>query len=88
MSVPPGPQPEHFPAPWASDWGEDPCGLWQGLTYIGVRPEFRWIPPGRFLMGSPKDEYARDDDELVHEVILSRGFGLPRPPAPRPCGRR
>ncbi|MDS4040297.1 MAG: formylglycine-generating enzyme family protein [Candidatus Competibacter sp.] len=73
---PPGPAPEHFPAPWASDWGEDPYGLWQSLTYRGVRQAFRWLPPGRFLMGSPENEHARYDDELQHEVILTRGFWL------------
>ncbi|MDG4548945.1 MAG: formylglycine-generating enzyme family protein [Candidatus Contendobacter sp.] len=73
---PPGPPPEHFPAPWASDWGEDPYGLWQSLTYRGVRQAFRWMPPGRFLMGSPENEYARYDNELQHEVILTRGFWL------------
>ncbi|MDG4597532.1 MAG: formylglycine-generating enzyme family protein [Candidatus Contendobacter sp.] len=69
---PPGPAPEHFPAPWASDWGEDPYGLWQSLTYRGVRQAFRWLPSGRFLMGS----HDRFDDELQHEVILTRGFWL------------
>jgi formylglycine-generating enzyme len=73
---PPGPAPEHFPAPWASDWGEDPYGLWQSLTYRGVRQAFRWLPPGRFLMGSPENEHGRENDELQHEVILTRGFWL------------
>ncbi len=73
---PPGPAPERFPAPWASDWGEDPYGLWQSLTYRGVRQAFRWLPPGRFLMGSPENEHARENDELQHEVMLTRGFWL------------
>ncbi|HRD68238.1 MAG TPA: formylglycine-generating enzyme family protein, partial [Candidatus Competibacter sp.] len=68
---PPGPSPEHFPAPWASGWGEDPHGLWQSLTYRGVRQAFRWLPPGRFLMGSPEDEHDRINDELQHEVMLT-----------------
>ena len=76
LTPPPGPAPEHFPAPWASDWGEDPYGLWQSLTYRGVRQAFRWLPPGRFLMGSPEDEHDRFDNELQHEVILTRGFWL------------
>jgi formylglycine-generating enzyme required for sulfatase activity len=46
------------------------------LTYRGVRQAFRWLPPGRFLMGSPEDEHARENDELQHEVILTRGFWL------------
>ncbi|MCP5159694.1 MAG: formylglycine-generating enzyme family protein [Gammaproteobacteria bacterium] len=71
-----GPLPEHFPAPWTSDWGEDPYGLWQSLTYRGVRQAFRWMPPGRFLMGSPENEHDRSDNELQHEVLLTRGFWL------------
>ncbi len=47
----PGPQPERFPARWASDWGEDPHGLRQAFTYLGVRRGLRWSPPGRFRMG-------------------------------------
>ncbi len=73
---PPGPPPVHFPAAWASDWGEDPYGLWQSLTYRGVRQAFRWMPLGRFLMGSPEDEHDRENDELQHKVILTRGFWL------------
>ncbi|MBE2295280.1 MAG: formylglycine-generating enzyme family protein [Phycisphaerales bacterium] len=73
---PPGPAPEHFPAPWASDWGEDPCGLWQSLTYRSVRQAFRWLPPGQFLMGSPENEHDRGSDEFQHEVTLTRGFWL------------
>ncbi|HEX4612904.1 MAG TPA: formylglycine-generating enzyme family protein [Urbifossiella sp.] len=37
----------------------------------------RWIPPGRFRMGSPADEEGRDDDEgPTHEVVISRGYWL------------
>ena len=68
--------PTEFPTSWASDWGVDPYGLWMGLTVGGVRQAFRWIPPGRFLMGSPEDEAERLDDEIQHEVILSQGFWL------------
>jgi formylglycine-generating enzyme required for sulfatase activity len=32
------------------------------------------IPAGTFLMGSPKDERERGDDEEQHEVVLSRPF--------------
>jgi sulfatase modifying factor 1 len=69
-------RPNEFPLPWASDWGVDPYGLWMGLVVGGVRQAFRWIPPGRFLMGSPPDEAERLDDEMQHEVILSEGFWL------------
>ncbi len=36
--------------------------------------KFVWIRPGTFLMGSPKDEADRDDDEVQHKVRLTRGF--------------
>ncbi len=75
---PPGSAPEHFPAPLASDWGEDPWGFWQAFTYRGARQGFRWIPPTPkpFLMGSPDGEHDRDDDERQHEVSLTRGYWL------------
>jgi len=42
----------------------------------GVTTRMRWIPPGRFLMGSPKDEVRRHADEQQHWVTLTRGFWL------------
>ena len=75
--------PDDFPAPWANAWGEDDQGLWMAFVYKGVRHAFRWIPPGRFLMGSPKDEPERESngaDETQHEVILTLGFWLGETP--------
>lgn len=68
--------PEEFPESWASDWGEDEFGLWMAFTYKGVRQAFRWCEPGTFLMGSPEDEPERDDDELQHQVTLTKGFWI------------
>ncbi len=34
----------------------------------------RWIPPGRFLMGSPLPEADREPDEVLHRVSLPDGF--------------
>ncbi|SES76707.1 Formylglycine-generating enzyme, required for sulfatase activity, contains SUMF1/FGE domain [Nitrosomonas marina] len=68
--------PEEFPEAWASDWGEDEYGLWMAFTYKDVRQVFRWCEPGTFLMGSPNDEPERDDDELQHEVTLTKGFWI------------
>lgn len=70
------PAPDQFPLPWASDWGEDQYGLWMAFTFRKIRYAFRWIKPGRFMMGSPEDEPERDDDELLHEVIITEGFWL------------
>ena len=68
--------PAAFPESWASDWGEDEYGLWMGFTYKGVCHDFRWIEPGTFTMGSPKNEPERDGDETQHEVTLTEGFWL------------
>ncbi|RJF85259.1 formylglycine-generating enzyme family protein [Azospirillum cavernae] len=68
---------------WADALGIDRFGLW---TEIVVKPKgggesvtqrLRWIPPGRFLMGSPDDEPERGGNEgRQHEVTLSRGYWL------------
>ena len=36
----------------------------------------KYIPPGTFLMGSPKTETGRGYDENQHSVTLTRGFWL------------
>jgi formylglycine-generating enzyme required for sulfatase activity len=38
--------------------------------------KFAWIPPGTFKMGSPVGEPGRNDDEVQHDVILTKGFYL------------
>jgi serine/threonine protein kinase len=37
---------------------------------------FRWCPPGRFMMGSPKSEVGNSVDENQVEVMLPRGFWM------------
>ncbi len=65
------------PPPWASAWGQDRFGVWVAFTIGDATQRLRWIPPGRFLMGSPETEAGRDDDEgPQHEVTISRGFWL------------
>ena len=39
---------------------------------IGMK--FVWIKPGSFMMGSPKDEKLRSDNETQHKVTLTKGF--------------
>ena len=69
--------PNEFPAPWASDWGEDVHhGLWMSFQYRGVRQQLRWIPPDTFRMGSPQSEAERSSAETPHQVTLSQGFWL------------
>src|SRR5262249_32985593 len=42
----------------------------------GVELVFAWVPPGSFLMGSPRTEEDHEDDEWRHKVTLGRGFYL------------
>ena len=35
-----------------------------------------WIEPGTFLMGSPEDELGRSDNEIQHEVTLTKGYWM------------
>ncbi len=41
---------------------------------------FVYIPPGKFMMGSPGDEPGRGGDETLHDVRLTRGFYLQTTP--------
>ncbi len=65
------------PPAWAAAWGQDRYGPWCALQLGEVEQRLRWIPPGRFRMGSPADEEGRFDREgPQHEVTLSKGFWL------------
>ena len=56
---------------------QDAYGEYQYYVFGGITQRFRWIPPGRFLMGSPEGEEGRYDDEgPQHEVTISQGFWL------------
>ncbi len=67
---------------WTSAIGRDHFGLWSEITIEPSQGEpviqrLRWIPPGRFSMGSPKDEPGRYGDEgPQHQVILTQGYWL------------
>lgn len=39
---------------------------------IGMK--FVWIPPGNFMMGSPREEKGREAEETQHKVTLTKGF--------------
>ena len=63
--------------PWATDLGRDQFGLWAGCEIGTASLKLRWIPPGRFLMGSPSDEVGRSDDEgPQQEITIGAGFWL------------
>lgn len=40
--------------------------------------EFVWVPPGKFVMGSPSNEAGREPDEIAHLVVLTQGFWMSR----------
>ena len=66
---------------WARAIGRDGYGLWAELFVKGVAYRMRWIPPGRFVMGSPEGEPGRYKDEgPQHEVTITRGFWLGETP--------
>ena len=47
------------------------------LTLPGnVKLEMIWIEPGTFMMGSPNDEFGRNDNETQHQVTLTKGFWI------------
>jgi formylglycine-generating enzyme required for sulfatase activity len=65
------------PPDWASGWGQDRYGVFVEFTWLEVTQRLRWIPPGRFWMGSPESEPGRYDDEGPrHQVTLTQGFWL------------
>ena len=65
------------PPEWAQGWGHDACGPWVTFRVGAVEQRMRWIPPGRFQMGSPPEEEGRHGDEgPQHDVQLTRGFWL------------
>ena len=69
---PPGQEPA-----WADRWGRDETGPWVEFAIDGARQRLRWIPPGRFLMGSPEDEQGRLEREGPQQpVTISAGFWM------------
>jgi formylglycine-generating enzyme required for sulfatase activity len=68
----PGTQPT-----WVVDSGRDEYGPWCEFEVRKVRQRLRWIPPGKFQMGSPEDEPGRWPDEgPQHGVTISRGYWM------------
>lgn len=66
---------------WASAMGRDRFGLWASFTIEGEEHRMRWIPPGRFLMGSPENEPGRWGDEGPrHLETAADGYWLAETP--------
>lgn len=70
------------PPVWASAWGEDEFGAFACFEVAGVEQRMRWIEPGEFMMGSPKGEVGRFDNESPQQLVtLGDGYWL----ADTPC---
>ena len=62
---------------WAVDFGSDANGLYSVFEVNSVRQRMRWIPPGRFIMGSAEGkDYGRGNEGPEHEVILTHGYWM------------
>ncbi len=68
---------------WAVAFGRDRFGTYYADFQVSsiekgapVRQRMRWIPPGRFRMGSPAGEPGRYDSETQHDVTISSGFWM------------
>ena len=67
--------------PWADDGGTDQYGRWvsfgvpagDGTTVV---QRMRWIPPGRFIMGSDGEPGRYEDEGPRHPVAIADGFWL------------
>jgi formylglycine-generating enzyme len=68
--------PPQFPERFATEWGRDEYGIFQSFAIKDVVQRMRWIPPGSFLMGSPRGELLRLRNEYPHPVELTFGFWL------------
>lgn len=68
---------------WARNVGKDEFGLWATFRVGEVEQRMRWIVPGTFVMGSPREEEGRwsDAEGPQHEVTLTEGYWL----ADTPC---
>lgn len=66
---------------WAEAAERDRYGAWASFRVGKVEVRLRWIPPGSFLMGSPRAEEGRWEDEgPQHEVRLTEGFWMAETP--------
>ncbi|MBN1605695.1 MAG: SUMF1/EgtB/PvdO family nonheme iron enzyme, partial [Polyangiaceae bacterium] len=69
-----------WPPPWAASLERDVFGIVATLRLDDrLTTRLRWVPPGRYLMGSPQSEPWRAD-EPQHWVRLSQGFWLGEAP--------
>lgn len=68
---------------WAEAVGIDRFGAWATVQVDDVAFRFRWVPPGRYRMGSPGSEFGRYDDEVFSRISIDKGFWLGEFPVTR-----
>jgi len=56
--------------------GKKPGEMQLFSIYDGVDLEFRWVPAGVFVMGSPPDEAGRSEGEEQKNIRIRRGFWI------------
>jgi formylglycine-generating enzyme required for sulfatase activity len=62
---------------WAAGWGRDQFGPRVDLRVEKASQRLRWIPAGKFWMGSPDTEKGRYPDEGPrHEETIAPGFWM------------
>ncbi len=67
---------------WVEQCGRDAFGPWLSFSVPvsaieSVTQRLRWIVPGKFKMGSPRDESGRFGDEgPQHQVAITEGYWL------------
>ena len=71
------------PPDGATAFGHDRYGIFADfeLTAVDkpaskVKQRIRWIPPGRFEMGSPLGDAGRDEDGALHTVTITSGYWM------------
>jgi len=62
--------------PWATKHGKDGFGVWCQLDIGQVPVRFRYLPGGRFVMGSAADEQGRGTDERQVTVNLTNQWWM------------
>ena len=77
-------QPRPYPPEWADAWGIDERSPFPFVEFDlspSTMMRLRWVPPGRFLMGSSAEEVERLENEgPQHWVQLSSGLWLAETP--------
>jgi len=57
-------------------FGFDRYGIYADIPIKGIIQRFRYIRPTTFYMGSPEIEIGRNNNEILHQVRLVKGYWL------------